>query len=606
MEPNAGNISKAQVVYYLSRNGKMEPPHMIEVPYLSNEGLRLMDVKRRLTVLRGNAAGNMFSWSYKRSYKNKYIWLDLSDEDAIVPGGGGEYVLKGSELFDDCQDKMMKYVSSQESDSRKHPEVLQTKYRGAETWLKQDPPKSSSDQYTPSSLKHEVSEKCNGISQGNLNAVRNGSHKKSFPTDYAQALSKRGIHGFSAPDDFLADNKISSSSDLSDSSTQTIMNDIKVLQIKSTVVPARHGCDAATQTDLDNSRYYESLTKQEKANNEISKPWKIFNNEHQGLQPNQAEASLLSMISGEITSDQNMSSKKKQCKVVNSGHLHDKDSGANVRLKHTTASRVFLQILSCGGVDTKVQENNPTADTKETALENNAPREQPAGRQSLPSSRVRSKPVTPRGPRSPESFDSRMGTPITYSCELELDTGNNHEAFGHTIKSRSSEVEEVVTALPSPCHESKIVSRCSSFSSRRSSRSTDFDIQQDKKIKDIGTAFGTPCKTPGGSPIPSGLYKSAHASRVVSPIRLPSSEGDRESWQCNLGQQLISAHIVDDKFNSTEHLQNPAESKWKDLSPINRDTRLPKVDEREHLKPQQHQDRWSRDARYLKTVLIPQ
>ncbi|KAJ7534932.1 hypothetical protein O6H91_12G010800 [Diphasiastrum complanatum] len=584
MEPNSGKLAKAQVVYYLSRNGKMEPPHMIEVSHLANEGLRLIDVKRKLTVLRGSAMANMFSWSYKRSYKNKYIWLDLSDEDAIVPGNGGEYVLKGSELFDDCQDKMMKHVSSQESDTRKLPEVLQNKFRGAESWLKQDPPKSNSDQCIPSSLKQEISEKSSGFSQGSRNAVRNGSDKKLCPTDNSQAVTRREKHALSAPDDFLVDNKISSSSDLSDSSTHT-MNDIKILQIKSTVVPARHGCDAATQTDhdLDNDRHHQGLAKQENVNSRISKPCKVLTKEHKDLKPSIAEASLLSMISGEHTSDQNMSYKKEHCKAVNSSRLRDKDSSASVRLKHNTASRVFLQILSCGGIDSKVQKSTSDADTKETALEKKSPREQRSGPlhgPSPPSSRVGSKPVTPRGHRSPESFDSRTGTPMTYSCELELDNGNNHELFGQNIPP-CSEVE-VVTALPSPSHEaevSKLVSRCSSFSSRRSCRSTDFDIQQDKKIKEIGTAFGTPCKTPGGSPIASGFYKSANASRAVSPVRQLFSEADGESWACNLSQRLYSTHVVGNILNPAEHFQNPAQrSKWKDLSP--RDTRLGKVDER--------------------------
>jgi hypothetical protein len=34
-----------------------------------------------------------------RSYKNGYVWHDLSEDDLILPAHGSEYVLKGSELF---------------------------------------------------------------------------------------------------------------------------------------------------------------------------------------------------------------------------------------------------------------------------------------------------------------------------------------------------------------------------------------------------------------------------------------------------------------------------------------------------------------------------
>ena len=36
-----------------------------------------------------------------RSYKNGYVWHDLCDDDIILPAHGNEYILKGSEFFDD-------------------------------------------------------------------------------------------------------------------------------------------------------------------------------------------------------------------------------------------------------------------------------------------------------------------------------------------------------------------------------------------------------------------------------------------------------------------------------------------------------------------------
>ncbi|XP_047967912.1 protein SOSEKI 5-like [Salvia hispanica] len=89
------------VVYYLSRNGQLEHPHFIEVPLSSSaHGLFLRDVIGRLNVLRGKGMASMYSWSCKRSYKNGFVWHDLSENDFIYPARGEEYVLKGSELLE--------------------------------------------------------------------------------------------------------------------------------------------------------------------------------------------------------------------------------------------------------------------------------------------------------------------------------------------------------------------------------------------------------------------------------------------------------------------------------------------------------------------------
>nr|GMD01994.1 protein UPSTREAM OF FLC-like [Ipomoea batatas] len=90
---------RVPVIYYLSRNGQFEHPHFIQVPLSSPEGLYLKDVINRLNVLRGEGMASMFSWSSKRSYKNGYVWHDLSEDDLIYPVNGRDYVLKGSELL---------------------------------------------------------------------------------------------------------------------------------------------------------------------------------------------------------------------------------------------------------------------------------------------------------------------------------------------------------------------------------------------------------------------------------------------------------------------------------------------------------------------------
>ncbi|PIA52992.1 hypothetical protein AQUCO_01000691v1 [Aquilegia coerulea] len=90
------------VVYYLSRNGLLEHPHFIEVPLASpTHGLYLKDVINRLNILRGKGIASMYSWSSKRTYKNGFVWHDLSENDFIHSAHGcNEYVLKGSELLE--------------------------------------------------------------------------------------------------------------------------------------------------------------------------------------------------------------------------------------------------------------------------------------------------------------------------------------------------------------------------------------------------------------------------------------------------------------------------------------------------------------------------
>lgn len=106
-EPNKNNKTsaaaanrKVPVIYYLSRNGQLEHPHFMDVPLSSPEGLFLKDVINRLNLLRGKGMASMYSWSSKRSYKNGFVWHDLSEDDLIYPAHGQEYVLKGSEIVD--------------------------------------------------------------------------------------------------------------------------------------------------------------------------------------------------------------------------------------------------------------------------------------------------------------------------------------------------------------------------------------------------------------------------------------------------------------------------------------------------------------------------
>ncbi|CAK8574313.1 unnamed protein product [Lathyrus sativus] len=89
------------IIYYLSRNGQLEHPHLMYVSISSSHGtLRLKDVISRLSFLRGQGIVSMYSWSIKRSYGNGYVWQDLSENDFIYPSSSHEYVLKGTQLME--------------------------------------------------------------------------------------------------------------------------------------------------------------------------------------------------------------------------------------------------------------------------------------------------------------------------------------------------------------------------------------------------------------------------------------------------------------------------------------------------------------------------
>ncbi|OIW09121.1 hypothetical protein TanjilG_11259 [Lupinus angustifolius] len=103
---------KVPVVYYLCKNRQLEHPHFMEVPILSPDGLYLRDVIEKLNALRGRGMASLYSWSCKRSYKNGFVWHDLCEDDVILPAHGSEYVLKGSELFDESNSDRFSPISN--------------------------------------------------------------------------------------------------------------------------------------------------------------------------------------------------------------------------------------------------------------------------------------------------------------------------------------------------------------------------------------------------------------------------------------------------------------------------------------------------------------
>ncbi|KAF3497238.1 hypothetical protein DY000_02058197 [Brassica cretica] len=101
MESNggAGEVRRVRLIYFLSRSGHVDQPHLLSVHQISRNGVFLRDVKRWLAGVRGDAMPDAYSWSCKRRYKNGYVWQDLLDDDLITPISDNEYVLKGSEIL---------------------------------------------------------------------------------------------------------------------------------------------------------------------------------------------------------------------------------------------------------------------------------------------------------------------------------------------------------------------------------------------------------------------------------------------------------------------------------------------------------------------------
>ncbi|XP_072950944.1 protein SOSEKI 1 [Typha angustifolia] len=124
MELSKGEVRKLNVVYFLSRDGRVEQPHLIRVHHLNRSGVRLRDVKRWLSELRGREMPDSFAWSYKRRYKSGYIWQDLLEGDLITPISDNEFVLKGCELPRPLHEEAQKdYV--REEEEGKVPETVE-------------------------------------------------------------------------------------------------------------------------------------------------------------------------------------------------------------------------------------------------------------------------------------------------------------------------------------------------------------------------------------------------------------------------------------------------------------------------------------------------
>lgn len=95
-EGRNAEVRRANVIYFLNRNGFIDHPHLIRVRHFCHSGVHLRDVKRWMSELRGKEMPESFSWSFQRRYNDGLLWQDLTDGDLITPISDYEYVLLGS------------------------------------------------------------------------------------------------------------------------------------------------------------------------------------------------------------------------------------------------------------------------------------------------------------------------------------------------------------------------------------------------------------------------------------------------------------------------------------------------------------------------------
>ncbi|KAH0454431.1 hypothetical protein IEQ34_016355 [Dendrobium chrysotoxum] len=113
---------RANIIYFLNRDGRIEHPHLIRVHHVCHSGIHLRDVKRWLSELRGKEMPDSFAWSYQRRYKKALVWQDLKDDDLLTAISDSEYVLLGS-LLPGAESKSGPFPSPEEKTSPENEQL---------------------------------------------------------------------------------------------------------------------------------------------------------------------------------------------------------------------------------------------------------------------------------------------------------------------------------------------------------------------------------------------------------------------------------------------------------------------------------------------------
>ncbi|XP_038707087.1 protein UPSTREAM OF FLC-like [Tripterygium wilfordii] len=307
---------KVAVVYYLCRNRQLEHPHFIEVPLSSPDGLYLGDVIERLNVLRGRGMASMYSWSSKRSYKNGFVWRDLSEDDIILPAHGNEYVLKGSELFEESSSDRFSTGNIKFQNLKQSPEPVSSRSQDDS---------SSSSSLNGKETKHSQDDELSPPAQ------RPGSSGASPESSFGKNLPWNGSPS-------LTEYKIYKSEGSADASTQTEEN-VGRTNTRETCTRGVSTDDGSLESEC-NENYPNQVT-HGKENSEIT---------GDSVSPPTSSSSASSLCGKSETLESLI---RADASKINSFRILEEEDirmPTNTRLK---ATNMLMQLISCGSISVK-------------------------------------------------------------------------------------------------------------------------------------------------------------------------------------------------------------------------------------------------------------
>ncbi|KAG1361349.1 protein UPSTREAM OF FLC [Cocos nucifera] len=335
---------KIPVVYYLCRNRHLEHPHFVEVPVSSPEGLYLRDVINRLNSLRGKRMASMYSWSCKRSYKNGFVWHDLSEDDLVLPAQGNEYVLKGSELLDHSPpDRHHRGIGDPKVQNQKHPQQESpTSYRTHEA--------SSSSSSPPTVVKEAKLSQSPPpprlpphLQEGELSPARPGSSGNLSP-DHGGRITPLSEMGSPS----LAEYRVYKPIGAQDASTQTDENGGRKTHGPNTRIAGVSTDDVSFGAELDgigghhHNRSPRSKERLEIGRDEISPP---------------LTSSTASSLGGKMDTLENLIRAEAASRMKKFRIIEDEEVLAPMRAK-LKATNLLMQLISCGSISVKGHHHN--------------------------------------------------------------------------------------------------------------------------------------------------------------------------------------------------------------------------------------------------------
>ncbi|OMP02425.1 hypothetical protein COLO4_11103 [Corchorus olitorius] len=317
---------KVPVVYYLCRNRQLEHPHFIEVPLSSPDGLYLRDVIERLNILRGRGMASSYSWACKRSYRNGFVWHDLSEDDLILPAHGNEYVLKGSELFEESSsDRFSPVGNSLRLQNLKQLPELPSSSRS------QDDSSSSSSMNGKRTKNSQDDE----LSSSPVNRPTPGSAGASPESRYGKN-SSWGCNSLS-----LTEYKVYKSDGLADASTQTEEN--------TSIPKTRETCTRGVSTD-DGSLEPECNSNFQ---NTVSNSCMKDNSEtcRNPVSPPPPSTSSVSSSGGKTETLESLI--RADASKINSFRILEEEELRMPNHARLKATSMLMQLISCGSISVK-------------------------------------------------------------------------------------------------------------------------------------------------------------------------------------------------------------------------------------------------------------